>query len=98
METFPSTLELNNTYSRPDTISLCLQPYADETQVAIVDWDEVDEINGDYGTITDIYVTGIPIYPDTEKALETATRYVFNQIEIFEKIQENKELLANMNC
>lgn len=96
MELYPSTKELNETLQRPDTINLCIDPYADAKVVAIVDWSEVDEINGDYGIVSELIVTGIPLYPDASESLSSATRYIFNQVEIRELMLQNWRLSAKI--
>ena len=96
MNYYPSTQELNETYSRPDTVSMCLDPYAEAKVVAIVDFDEARRFNGDFGNVTDLYLTSIPIYPDAEEALDAAMRYIFNQIEIRDLQKESIKLLSRI--
>jgi len=57
----------------------------------VFDWNEAIELNGDFGNIRGIVITGISLYGD--ESLDAATRYIFNQIEIHEKVKENKDLL-----
>ncbi len=78
-------------YDNPDSIWLSLTAGKNDLEDAeVIYWDDIDEINGDFKNIESIIVTGIPLYK--VDSLENATRYIFNQIEIFEKIKENKNL------
>lgn len=96
MNYYPSTQELNEVYARPDTVSMCLDPYAEAKVIAIVDFDEARKFQGDFGKVTDLYMTSIPIYPDAEVALDSAMRYVFNQIEIRDLQKQSIELLQKV--
>ena len=78
-------------YDNPGSIWLSLTAGKNDLEDAeVIYWDDIDEINGDFKNIESIIVTGIPLYK--VDSLENATRYIFNQIEIFEKIKENKNL------
>lgn len=93
MNIYPSTKELNEAYERPDMVSMCLDPYAEAKVVAIIDFNEARKCAGDFGIVTDLYMTGIPIYPDQAEALDAGMRYVFNQIEIRDLQKQSMELL-----
>ncbi len=89
---------------RPDAIWLSLKSSQEEDDSAmIIDWSDINEINGDFGTISSIAVVGIPLYGrddngilDAEDVLLNATNYVFNQIEIREKTKENQKLIQSI--
>jgi len=94
----PTQTELNEALERPDVIWLSLDAgKAELSETRIYDWDEMDAINGDFGNLKSIVVTGIPLYRDAEDACHNATMYVFNQIEILEKIKENKKIKQEMS-
>lgn len=78
---------------RPDSIWLHLDG---EGVSQVVDWEDVNTLNGDYGNLAEIVVVGIPLYGSSEDVLDSATRYVFNQIEIHQKTKENKELFESI--
>ncbi len=88
-------IEITEATERPDSIWLSTKPGKDQTTV-IVDWSEVNDINGDYGNFDSIIVVGIPLYGTSEDVIHTATMYVFNQIDIFEKTKENKKLFVEI--
>ena len=82
---------------RPDAIWLSLAPGKQEiNETTIVDWSDINEIGGDFGNFKAVIVVGIPLYGDGDDTLMDATRYVFNQIEIFEKTKENKKLFQRI--
>jgi len=77
--------------SRPDSLWLSLEMgKAELHEHEVMSLDEAVACNGDFGNLRGLVVTGVPLYGD--EPLDAATRYIFNQIEIFEKIKENKEL------
>ena len=84
--------------NRPDAIYLSLKAGKGET-ITVVDFEDVDADNGDYGNYDNLVVVGIPLYPDAETALDNAMRYVFNKIEIHDLIKQNKALKLQIgNC
>ena len=89
--------EIKEATERPDCIWLSFRPGKDQTTV-IVNWDEINEINGDYGTVDAVVVVGIPLYGKADDVLYAAEKYVFNQVEIRQKIKENIKLKASIGC
>ncbi len=89
-----------------DEVILCLAPYAEDKDELkqTLDFEEIKEHNGDFGRITEVTVTGIPLYSsspssqygtglaDAEDMLDATSRYLFNKIEMYEKAKEIKEL------
>ena len=89
--------KINEAINREDSIWLSLDAGVHALcENEIVEWDDVKEINGDYGNIKGIVVVGIPLYRDAAEALQNATKFIFNQIEIFEKTKENQKILQEM--
>jgi len=89
--------EVQEERERPDSIWLSLS--ADKCELedtGLFDWDDMEKVNGDFGDLKSVIISGIPLYPDTEISLSSASRYVFNQIEIFQKTKENKDLLSKI--
>lgn len=100
MQLDPTEEEVDAVVDREDSIWLSLSsPNGDyKVKRAIVDWNEVEEKNGDYGDINSIIVINIPIYnKDRSKSdlLTIATQYLFNQIEILKRSKHNKERIMS---
>ena len=80
---------------RPDSIWLSLDTGNVELhEHRVFSFEEAVATKGDFGNIKGIVVTEIPLYGDDPR--DATTRYIFNQIEIHEKIKENKELLKRI--
>ncbi len=85
-------------------VILCLDPYATDEVKQEIDFEELKEHNGDFGFITEVTITGIPLYSnnpakmyktdnaDAEDMLDAVSRYAFDKIEIYQKQKEVKEL------
>ena len=84
---------------REDSIWLTLED-SDNPITKIIDWLEINEINGDFKNATEIIVVGIPLYGRNsrtgEDILSLATQYVYNQVEIFKRTKQNKELYSGI--
>ena len=97
-ETYATEIEIKEATERPDSIWLSFGPGKDQ-KTLIVDWDEINEINGDFGDADATVVVGIPLYGEagnSEDILHSATMYVYNQIDIREKTQENKKFFEEI--
>ncbi len=97
MREMTTASEVTEAINRPDAIWLSLKT-GENTNPTIMDWEDIDVVDEiiNRDKCDNLIVVGIPIYPNAEKALENATRYVFNVIEINEKIAENKKLLESI--
>ena len=104
MATIPTipTLACTNTErkeatERPDSIWLSLSAGKQTPEeTCIVNFDQINDINGNFGDFKAAIVVGIPLYGTADDVLHTCTKYIFNQIEIFEKTKENKELFTSI--
>ncbi len=94
---FATKQEIKEATERPDSIWLSLEAGKNQKTI-IVDWSDIKEIAGDFGTADATIVVGIPLYGTSDDILHTATRYVFNQIDIFEKSKQNKELFNEIGA
>lgn len=96
METTQKELEeFRAATQREDSIWLSLNPGKAKIS-KVIDWEDIGVINGDFGNIDSVVIVGVPLYGNTDEVLHNATRYVFNQIEIFEKTKENKKLFTQI--
>ncbi len=97
---FATPEEIKEHSQREDSIWLSLEAGKNQ-KTTIIDWEDINvlELILDRDEPDALIVTGIPLYGDAgdaEDILLIATRYVFNLIEIREKIKENKELLEGI--
>ena len=91
------TPEMTEALERPDTIWMSLDMgKAQPEETMILDFSDAVKSQGDFGFMKSLIVTGIPLYGTSDDVLDSAMRYIFNQIEIFEKTKENKTLGASV--
>jgi len=92
---FATPEEIKETSQRPDSLWLSLEAGKNQ-KTLIVNWSQINDINGDFGTADAVIVVEVPLYGSSEDVLHIATMYVFNQIDIFEKTKENKKLFMEI--
>ncbi len=95
--TFATPEEIKELSQREDSIWLSLEQGKNQ-KTATIDWEDIDVLEAilDRDEPDALIVTGIPLYGSAEDVLDAATQYVFNKIEIKEKIKENKILLEGI--